>query len=470
MDFSREWGLDANVIEKDYVLGWVLAGIYNHDELGSEWIFKGGTCLKKCYFETYRFSEDLDFTIKKPDHLNNDYLINAFKDIADWVYENTGNEIPKDSIEFDFYTNPRGKISVQGKISYRGPMQRRGNLPRIKLDITDDELLVLDSPSREVHHPYSDRTEEGIYILCYSFEEEYAEKVRALAERLRPRDLYDVVHMHRHDTLRTNRDLILSTLKKKCEFKGISLPTMEILKNKPERAELEAEWGNMLAHQLPVLPPFEQFWQELPEVFEWLYRAVEKVVRPAIPSKGIEIDETWRVPAMAHAWHATAPLEIIRFAAANRLCVDLKYNNTHRLIEPYSLRRTKDGNLLLYAVRHNTGEDRSYRVDRIQGATAIKTPFTPRYVVELTATGPISAPPTKRTSSVYGLTNTGKTKISRSRTRSRSMYFGPKYVIECTYCGKKFNRKSYTSSLNAHKDKSGYPCPGRVGYMVDVKY
>jgi len=36
MDFSREFGLAANVIEKDYVLGWVLAGISNHNETGSE--------------------------------------------------------------------------------------------------------------------------------------------------------------------------------------------------------------------------------------------------------------------------------------------------------------------------------------------------------------------------------------------------------------------------------------------------
>ena len=35
MDFSREFGLTANVIEKDYVLGWVLAGIFNHSEIGS---------------------------------------------------------------------------------------------------------------------------------------------------------------------------------------------------------------------------------------------------------------------------------------------------------------------------------------------------------------------------------------------------------------------------------------------------
>ena len=62
----REWGLREDVVEKDYVLGWLLWGIGSDSELGSTWIFKGGTCLKKCYIETYRFSEDLDFTIAPP--------------------------------------------------------------------------------------------------------------------------------------------------------------------------------------------------------------------------------------------------------------------------------------------------------------------------------------------------------------------------------------------------------------------
>lgn len=51
-------GLEARVIEKDYVLGWVLHGIGRDPVISRKWIFKGGTCLKKCYFETYRFSED----------------------------------------------------------------------------------------------------------------------------------------------------------------------------------------------------------------------------------------------------------------------------------------------------------------------------------------------------------------------------------------------------------------------------
>jgi len=63
LGFAREVGLDPNVVEKDYVLGWMLAGISWHPRTQDTWLFKGGTCLKKCYFETYRFSEDLDFTL-----------------------------------------------------------------------------------------------------------------------------------------------------------------------------------------------------------------------------------------------------------------------------------------------------------------------------------------------------------------------------------------------------------------------
>jgi predicted nucleotidyltransferase component of viral defense system len=470
MEFSREFGLNANVVEKDYVIGWLLAGISNHPQLASSWVFKGGTCLRKCYFETYRFSEDLDFTVTNPDDFNVEFLVNAFHEITELLYETTGIEIPKDTIRFEVYENPRGGISAEGRIGYHGPMQRRGDPARIKLDLTVDEVLVLDSAIREVHHPYSDRPSDGIQIQCYCFEEVFAEKIRALAERERPRDLYDVVHLYRHDELRPDRALVLSTLKKKCMFKGLSEPTMGALENRPERAELESECENMLAHQLPVLPPFEQFWQELPGVFEWLYGRVERVVRAAIPMMGRAVDETWRPPAMGQAWHTETPLEVIRFAAANRLCVDLAYQGTRRLIQPYSLRRTREGNLLLFAIRHQTGEDRSYRVDRIQGAEVTKEPFTPKYVVELTPSGPISAPPTTRRPTGLDISRPWTTRTTRRRSVSGPRSFGPKYVFRCTLCGKQFTRKTYSASLNPHKNKRGYPCPGRTGIYITTRY
>ena len=397
MDFAREFGLAPNIVEKDYVLGWLLAGIASHAELGPSWVFKGGTCIKKCFFETYRFSEDLDFTLTAAAHLDQDFLKRSFAGVTQWVYDNTGIEIPENTIRFEIYTNLRGKVSAQGKIGYRGPLQPRGDLPRIKLDFTNDEVLVLDPVSREVHHPYSDNPDDGIDVRCYSFEEIFAEKIRALAERERPRDLYDVIHLFRHEELKANREQIMKTLEQKCAFKGIPVPTMQSLENRPERAELEAEWVNMLGHQLPMLPDFEQFWNELPAVFAWLHGEQPQGVAEAPMPFGADVDTAWQPPSMGHAWHAPVPLEVVRFAAANRLCVVLGYNGTRRLIEPYSLRRSKDGNLLLAAVKHETGEPRSYRVDRIQSAEASTVSFRPRYVIELTPAAPIIAPPTRHT-------------------------------------------------------------------------
>ena len=157
MDFAREFNLRPNVIEKDYALGWLLAGIANHQSLGSDWVFKGGTCLKKCYFETYRFSEDLDFTVTNKDHLEKNFLIATFTEIAEWVYDQCGIQIPLDRLRFDVYENNRGGLSAEGRVSYRGPMQPGGDPPNIKLDLTVDEVLVLDPAERVIHHPYSQK-------------------------------------------------------------------------------------------------------------------------------------------------------------------------------------------------------------------------------------------------------------------------------------------------------------------------
>lgn len=466
LDFSREFGIRANIIEKDYVLYWVLAGIVNHPDLGSNWIFKGGTCLKKCYFETYRFSEDLDFTLAKKDHINQDFLLTTFNTITDWITDVSGVEIPKSLIRFDVFENQRGIMSAQGRISYRGPLQQHEPLPRIKLDLSTDEVLVLPPVKQSVHHPYTDKQAEDVFVDCYCYDELFAEKIRALGERLRPRDLYDVVHMYRHtEDMNPNRHNVQQILQNKCEFKKISMPTIDILKSKPELEELESEWENMLAHQLPLLPAFAQFWQELPSVFDWLYSSIEKAIPVSAPLGDITLDETWHLPPMAQIWNMPAPLEIIRFAAANRLCVNLQYGDKYRLIEPYSLRKTRDGNLLLFAVKHNTGELQSYRVDRIQGVEITKTIYAPRYAVELTTGGAVSIPSITRKSKSTTMPKRRKIRTSRLT----KPYYGPKYIIECPICGKKFTRKINNPKLNPHKDKNGYPCSGRSGFLVDVK-
>ena len=119
---ARQTSPTPHVAEKDYVLGWMPAGIYRHKVLAENWIFKGRTRPKKCCFETYRFSEDPDFTLRNPEHLDAGFLKGAFSEIGDWNYGQTGVEIPADKQEFDICENPQSQFSRQGRISYRGPV------------------------------------------------------------------------------------------------------------------------------------------------------------------------------------------------------------------------------------------------------------------------------------------------------------------------------------------------------------
>ncbi|MEA3374922.1 MAG: nucleotidyl transferase AbiEii/AbiGii toxin family protein [Chloroflexota bacterium] len=50
------------ILEKDYALGYLLAGMARVPELHDVLVLKGGTALRKFYFRDYRFSEDLDFS------------------------------------------------------------------------------------------------------------------------------------------------------------------------------------------------------------------------------------------------------------------------------------------------------------------------------------------------------------------------------------------------------------------------
>lgn len=462
---AARMNLRPDVIEKDYVLGWLLAGIYHHPEIKESWVFKGGTCLKKCYFETYRFSEDLDFTLIDAGHIDQAFLKNAFESIGEWVYEQTGIQVPKDGLSFDIYTNPRGVTSCQGKVAYRGPISpTSGGSPKIKLDITADERLVLAPAAQPVYHPYSDEPDGGIKALCYVYEEVFAEKFRALAERTRPRDLYDVINLFRNSTIKPSAAVILDILKQKCEFKGIPVPALATLE--PHRAGLEGSWENMLGHQLPNLPPVDSYWDELPAVFEWIERGHEPVIPTAFPRKPGETIIRERPGRGLTVRHGAQHIEVIRFAAANRLCVELDYmdekgRRSTRVIEPYSLRKTQDGEIILHAIRADDGGHRSYRADRIQGARVTNRVFRPRYEVELTTAGPVVlAPTTVGARSMSGLS---------SRKRPARSSFQRKYIFQCPMCQKKFSRTTNDPKLRKHKDKNGWNCSGRRGYLVDTR-
>lgn len=465
---ATDLGLTPDVVEKDYVLGWLLAGIYAHETTAASWIFKGGTCLKKCYFETYRFSEDLDFTLCDAAQLDERFLRQAFAEIAAWVYDHAGIEIPGDRLRFDVYENPRGGSSCEGRVYYQGPLRRAGSIPRVKLDLTADEVIVLPIVGRPVTHGYSDAEPAVFVAQCYGYEEVFAEKVRALGERARPRDLYDVINLVRNGELKAAVGVVVDVLKRKCTFRKIAVPTLEALA--PARDELAADWQAMLGHQLPALPPFDSYWSALSEFFAWLGGGLI----PAPPPLPLSPDEMPLAAPPSYSRRQVAPgssfLETIRFAGTNRLCVDLDYVNDPgqrrtRVIEPYSLRQTAAGNIVLRAVRADSGEARSYRLDRIRGVRVTDRMFTARYAVDLSvAYAPLAVAGTSL--------RQGRPTVPRSATPARrpSHQTGPVYVYQCSFCGKKFRRTTPGGQLSAHKNPQGWPCSGRTGFLVETKW
>jgi predicted nucleotidyltransferase component of viral defense system len=375
--------LDQGVIEKDYVLGWLLAGIAQHEDLERTWIFKGGTCLRKCYYETFRFSEDLDFTVLDGGPEEPADLSRIFAEIAQWIREESGIVLVVDDKSFQRRKNKRGHPTTQGRIAYRGP-NGSPSMPKVKLDLTTDEILVLRPTLRPIGHPYSDVLPvRG--VVSYSITELFGEKLRALVERCRPRDLYDVVHMHRHPDLIGLAGGVQRVLERKCAYAGIEVPTADVIKSSPFRAEIESEWRNMLGHQLPKpLPPFEGFWATIDDVFSWLAGTLRGRVLPRA-QVGV-VDATWEAPKAITSWRRGIPLELLRYAGANRMKVDIDYRaeqgrHGSRRVEPYSLRQTRDGNLVLFVV-NDYGQLRSYRVDRIAGIRPTTISFTPKFRVE----------------------------------------------------------------------------------------
>ena len=276
---------------------------------------QGGTCLRKCYYETFRFSEDLDFTIVDGGPEEPEELTRIFGEIASWLREESGIELVLGGMSFRRQKNSRDRPTTQGRIAYRGP-NGNPNMPKAKLDLTSDEVLVDRPAFRPVGHPYSDRLPiDG--VLTYSIAELFGEKLRALAERCRPRDLYDVVHMHRHPDLIGLSGAVRQVVDRKCAHAGIDVPTLASIQSSPFRAEIESEWGNMLAHQLPQpLAPFDGFWNALDDVFSWLGGA--RIARLPRAEMGT-IDASWEAPKAMTSWRRRVPLELLRYAGANRL-------------------------------------------------------------------------------------------------------------------------------------------------------
>jgi predicted nucleotidyltransferase component of viral defense system len=78
---------EANV-QRDYVFGWIISGIFRESSLADRATLKGGNALRKGYLPGTRFSDDLDFST--PDRLDSDAVLVELNRVCAFASDATG--------------------------------------------------------------------------------------------------------------------------------------------------------------------------------------------------------------------------------------------------------------------------------------------------------------------------------------------------------------------------------------------
>ena len=241
------------VLEKDYVLTEVLKALSQLQVLRESFVFKGGTALRKVYFPSWRYSEDLDFTVKFD--IPKEELRQNLDDLHQQIEQATQIRLTTRMLH---KTDGYARIRAQ----FLGPLAHPA---MIYMDLSFDEPLCLEPQFRKVlTAPFPD---EERTVQVYPLEELMAEKMRSLIERGKSRDYYDVWRLLKEHRSQMNLELLGMVLEKKLRHKGLRLSTTaDFLPENP--AGIKRYWEKDLSQQIATLLPLEDILNELKQMLD----------------------------------------------------------------------------------------------------------------------------------------------------------------------------------------------------------
>ncbi|WP_306259913.1 nucleotidyl transferase AbiEii/AbiGii toxin family protein [Pararhizobium sp. IMCC21322] len=165
-------------VEQDLIISRALVDIFNHDLLGSTLRFRGGTALNKIIFpKPLRYSEDIDLVRTEAGPIGP--VLDALRDVLEpWLGQGSF-----------------ASSQVAPKLRFRVPAEDDPDAQiRLKIEINIAEIEAFDAPvsvDYEVDNPWFSG---ATTIATFSAEELLATKLRALLQRDKGRDLFDLDH------------------------------------------------------------------------------------------------------------------------------------------------------------------------------------------------------------------------------------------------------------------------------------
>ena len=176
--FIQEWRqyapwLDDDQIEQDLIICRALAEIFNEPQLSDHLAFRGGTALFKLYLPPLRYSEDIDLVQTTPGPIG--HIMNALQQkLNPWL------------------GSPKRKQS-EGRVTLTYRMESEDSLPlKLKLEINSREHFSVYGYRKRDFQVKSRWFSGRASIITYELDEILGTKLRALYQRKKGRDLFDL--------------------------------------------------------------------------------------------------------------------------------------------------------------------------------------------------------------------------------------------------------------------------------------
>ncbi|MEU7888669.1 nucleotidyl transferase AbiEii/AbiGii toxin family protein [Microbispora bryophytorum] len=442
---SRLLGVNTSDVQRDYLYGWLLAGLYGDSPLlRDRLVLKGGNAFRKGYFVATRFSGDLDFTA--PTGLDPEQLLRTLNEVCRMIGARTG-------VTFDLDRNRQvDQRSIDsGKTVHKFALYFNdfyGNASKMtismRMDVTEYGRLYLPIQQRKLIHPYSDQADCATSIEVVSLEEALADKLKCLLQRHMSSDLFDLVYsIFVNNDVSVDKATIVKTFLRKTIFEPSPQAALGLLLAVPFEV-MRVFWGKIICAEESLLDfttAVERFKGELKSLFSTFQYGDARQLA-FFPAE-------LRTPIME--------------AGRTQTLLRVTYDGVERLVEPYSLafkwRNGGVGQEYLYVwdvTGGNSGPGiKSLFNWKITDLVRTDIKFEPRFEIELAKAGEYA------TRTTFDSNRSGIRRSTRPRARHE-----PRYRVRCAYCQRVFDRDTTSTVIRPHKDSFGNPCPGRRGYRM----
>lgn len=444
-EMAQRYDLSPANVQRDYIHGWLLWGIFSKSKLAGKLTLKGGNSLRKGYFENFRYSSDLDFSSEWAIHIEE--LETEFHSICEVIQEKSGvvfaldKNIVREKRQID-----EEKKLFEVKLYFINFYGKKSQVNiKVKVDITEFDRLILPAQQRPLLHPYSDRNECVTSIMCVKLEETIGKKLRCILQRKHIADVFDIVFPVENEVEVSIQEV--ATVFFKVTVFGFSPSIAKGLFIDLPIDDSKEHWDKYIICAEESKIDFSQAKTQLSDF-----------INTIIPDEP-EHD-------FSRTFFPSNTRKYILKAGQSMTLLRICYKGKERLIEPYSLKFkvTKDGRAreYFYAWKVSGASSppgiRCFLPANLTSIENTDIKFEPRFEVELRKAGG---------SEMYGRFSNrlASSRVSSSR-RSGSGRNDRKYKFQCSRCDKVFLRKKNNPKMRKHKDKDGYPCHGRRGYRV----